>query len=70
MPEYGSEPQTLHIYACICICKACEKYLLMELDVMKVIEVDLTVVWILYSFNSVFVSSYIYKMFLKVNWVA
>ena len=58
MPEYGSEPRTLHIYACICICKACKKCLSMELDVMKVIEVDLIVVWIFYSFNSVFVSSY------------
>ena len=44
MPEYGSKPQTLHIYACICICKACEKCLSIELDVTKVIEVDLIVV--------------------------
>ena len=44
MPEYSSEPRTLCIYACICIYKACEKCLSMELDVMKVIEVDLIVV--------------------------
>ena len=37
---------------------------------MKIVEVDLIVVCIFYSFNCVFVSSYIYKMFLKVNWVA
>ena len=40
----GSEPQTLHTYACICICKACDKCLLVKLEVMKVIEIDLIVV--------------------------
>ena len=44
MPEYGSEPQTLHIYASICTDSACEKCLSMELDVMKVIEAELIVV--------------------------
>ena len=65
MPEYGSEPRTLHIYVCVCIYYACERCLSMELSVMKIVEVDLIVVWIFYSFNSVFVSSYIYKMFWK-----
>ena len=51
MPEYGSESQTLHIYACVCICEACERCLLMELDVMKVIEVDLIIILIFYSFK-------------------
>ena len=53
MPEYGSESQTLCIYACICIWKACKKCLLMKLDVMKIIEVNLIVVLIFYSFNNV-----------------
>ena len=30
MPEYGSGLRTLHIYACVCICKACERCLSME----------------------------------------
>ena len=33
----------------------------MELSVMKIIEVDFVVIWIFYSFNDVFVSSWIYK---------
>ena len=57
MPEYDSESQTLCIYACICICEACERCLLMELGVMKIIGVDLIVVLIFYSFKDVFVSS-------------
>ena len=61
MPEYSSESWTLRIYACVCICKACERCLLMELNVMKIIEVDFVVVWIFYSFNDVFVSSWVYK---------
>ena len=65
MPEYGSESQTLHIYACVCICEACERYLSMELSVMKIIGVDFIVVWIFCSFNDVFISSYTFKMFLK-----
>ena len=65
MPEYSSKPRTLHIYACVCICYACKRCLSMELSVMKIVEVDLIVVWIFYSFDSVFVSSYIYKMFWK-----
>ena len=32
------------VYACICTCRACEKCLSIELDVMKVIEADLIVV--------------------------
>ena len=70
MPEYSSKPWTLRIYACICTCRACEKCLLMELDVMKVIEADLIVVWIFCSFNDVFVSSWVYKMFMEINWIA
>ena len=57
MPEYGSESQTLHLCACICICEACERCLLIELSVMKIIEVDFVVPGIFYSFNDVFVSS-------------
>ena len=70
MPEYGSESQTLHIYACVCICEACERCLSMELSAMKIIEVDSVVVWIFYSFNDVFVSPWVYKMFMGINWVA
>ena len=44
MSEYGSESQTLCIYACVCICEACERCLLMELSVMKIVEVDFVVV--------------------------
>ena len=36
--------ELFRIYACICTCKACENCLSMELNVMKVIEVDLIVV--------------------------
>ena len=57
MPEYDSKSRTLHIYACICICEACEKCLLMEFGVMKIIEVNFIVVLIFYSFKDVFVSS-------------
>ena len=46
-----SESQTLRIYACVCICEACERRLLMELGVIKVIEVDLIIVLIFYSFK-------------------
>ena len=65
MPEYGSESWTLHLYVCICICEACERYLSMELSVMKIIGVDFDVVWIFCSFNDVFISSYTFKMFWK-----
>ena len=44
MPEYGSELGTLHVYACICICEACEGCLLMALGVMKMVEVDFVVI--------------------------
>ena len=40
----SSKLRTLHIYACICICEACERCLLMELSVMKIIEVNFVVV--------------------------
>ena len=43
-PEYGSKLRTLHVYACICIFEACERCLLMEFSVMKIIEVDFVVV--------------------------
>ena len=65
MPEYGSKSWTLCLYVCICICEACERYLLMELSVMKIIGVDFVVVWIFCSFNDVFISSYTFKMFWK-----
>ena len=64
MPEYGFELWTLHIYVCVCICEACERCLSMELSTMKTIEVDFVVIWIFYSFNDVFVSSWVYKMFM------
>ena len=44
MPEYDSKSRTLHIYACICICEACERCLSMVFDVMKIIEVDFVIV--------------------------
>ena len=65
MPEYGSESWTLRLYVCICICEACERYLSMELSVMKIIGADFVVVWIFCSFNDVFISSYTFKMFWK-----
>ena len=42
----------------------------MGLGVMKVIGIDFVVVLIFYSFNNVFVSSCVYKMFMGINWVA
>ena len=65
MPEYGSESWTLCLCVCICICEACERYLSMELSVMKIIGVDFIVVWIFCSFNDIFISSYTFKMFWK-----
>ena len=70
MPEYGSESWTSCIYACVCICEAWERCLLIALSVMKVIEVDFVVVWIFCSFKDVFVSSWVYKMFMMIDWVA
>ena len=61
MPEYSSKSRTLCIYVCICICEAWERCLLMELSVMKIVEVDFIVVCIFCSFNDVFVSSWVYK---------
>ena len=53
MPEYGSESQTLCVYACICIWMACEWYWSMVFSEMKLIGADFFVVWIFYSFNNV-----------------
>ena len=69
MPEYGSESWTLHVYVSICICEACKRCLSMALSVMKVIGIDLVVVLIFYSFNNVFVSSCVYKMFMGIDWL-
>ena len=44
MPEYGSEPQTLHLCVCICICEACESCLLMEYSIMKTVGIGFDVV--------------------------
>ena len=41
----------------------------MELSVMKVIGIDSVVVLIFYSFNDVFVSSWVYKMFMGIDWL-
>ena len=41
----------------------------MALGVMKVIGVDFVVVLIFYSFNDVFVSSWVYKMFMGIDWL-
>ena len=49
MPEYGSEPRTLHLCVCICICEEYERCLLIVLSVMKIVEVDFIVPWIFYS---------------------
>ena len=42
----------------------------MALDVMKLIGIDFIVMLIFYSFNDVFVSSWAYKMFMGIDWVA
>ena len=42
----------------------------MEFGVMKLIGIDFIVVLIFYSFNNVFVSSCVYKMFMGIDWVA
>ena len=42
----------------------------MALDVMKLIRIDFIVMLIFYSFNDVFVSSWVYKMFMGIDWVA
>ena len=41
----------------------------MPLGVMKVIGIDFIVVLIFYSFNDVFVSSWVYKMFMEIDWL-
>ena len=69
MSEYSSALQTLHVYVSICICEACKRSLSMELGVMKLIGIDFIVVLIFYSFNNVFVSSCVYKMFMGIDWV-
>ena len=70
MPEYGSESRTPHTYACICICEACERCLSMALGVVKVIGIDFIVVLVFYSFNNVFVSCWVYKIFIRIDWIA
>ena len=70
MPIYNSELRTLHIYACVCICEACERCFLIELSVMKIIEINFIVVWIFYSFNDIFVSSWVCKIFVRMVWIA
>ena len=70
MPEYSSKSQTPHIYAYICSCEACERCLSMALGVMKVIGIDFVGVLIFYSFNNVFVSCWVYKIFMWMDWVA
>ena len=70
MPEYGSKSRSPYIYACICICEACKRCLSMALSVMKVIGIDFVVVLVFYSFKNVFVSCWVYKMFMGINWVA
>ena len=42
----------------------------MALGVMKVIEIDFVVVLIFYSFNNVFVSCWVYKIFIRIDWIA
>ena len=42
----------------------------MEFGVIKVIEIDFIVILIFYSFNHVFVSSCVYKMFMGIDWVS
>ena len=44
MPEYSSEPRTLHLCVCICICEACESCLSMEYSIMKTVGIDFDVV--------------------------
>ena len=39
----------------------------MEFGVIKVIEIDFIVMLIFYSFNDVFVSSCVYKMFMGID---
>ena len=42
----------------------------MEFGVMKLIGINFIVVLFFYSFNDVFVSSCVYKMFMGIDWVA
>ena len=42
----------------------------MAFSVIKLNEVDFNVVSIFYSFNDVFVSSWVYRMFMGIDWVA
>ena len=41
----------------------------MALGVMKVIGIDFVVVLIFYPFYDVFVSSWVYKMFMGIDWL-
>ena len=45
---------------------ACEGCLLMAFNVMKLIGIDFIVVVIFYSFNDVFVSSWVYRIFMGI----
>ena len=42
----------------------------MEFSVTKLIGINFIVVLIFYSFNNVFVSSCVCRLFMRVNWVA
>ena len=42
----------------------------MAFGVIKLIEVDFNIVSISYFFNDVFVSSWVYRMFMGIDWVA
>ena len=67
--EYGSTLQTPHVYVSICIWEACERCLLMEFSVMKLIGIDFDIISMFYSFNDAFVSSWVYKMFMGIDWL-
>ena len=49
-PEYGSTLQTLRVYVSICICEACERCLLMEFGMTKLIGINFVVVLIFLFF--------------------
>ena len=42
----------------------------MAFNIMELIGVDLVVVLIVYSFYDVFISSWVYRMFMEIVWVA
>ena len=55
---------------CVCIWMACEGCLLMAFSVMKLIGIDFVIVLIFYSFNNVFVSSWVCRIFMGIVWIA